>query len=103
MKFNIRSFRDDAFDSSDIKFKKHNNHSIITCSRQTGLCPTFGSIKVNENLKIVAGSPTMGAFVIEALMKRSFGKDSINNIKKLINKNYEICNTMQTKNGLVYL
>lgn len=70
-------------------FKKHNIHSIITCSRQTGLGPTFGSIKVNENLKIVAGSPALGAYVIEALMKRSFGKDSINNIKKLINKNYK--------------
>lgn len=81
----LDSFRDNVFDSHDINFKMHNNHSLITCSHQIESSPTFGSIKVNENLKIVAGSPAMGAFVIEALMKRSY---CINDIKKLIYKNY---------------
>ena len=85
----LDSFRDNVSNIDYIKFKTHNNHSIITSSYQTGFSPTFATIRVNKYLKIVAGSPAMGAYVIETLMKRSLGKNSINGIKKLVYGDYK--------------
>ena len=75
-------------DFADNIYKMHKNHTIVTSSHESGYSPTFGTIRINDNKKLVAGSPTMGAYIIEVLMKRSLCKNSINNIKRIVYGNH---------------
>ncbi|KAK8883144.1 hypothetical protein M9Y10_045792 [Tritrichomonas musculus] len=71
-------------------YQEHPNHYIITSAHVNGSSSTFSSIRIKESKKkIFAGSPTMGAFIIEALMASKLSGININNIKKRVYGNDE--------------
>ncbi|KAK8880982.1 hypothetical protein M9Y10_003690 [Tritrichomonas musculus] len=51
-------------DFADIPYKMHNNHSIVESFHESGYSPTFETIKINENQKLIAGSQAMSAYII---------------------------------------
>ncbi|KAK8841020.1 hypothetical protein M9Y10_027857 [Tritrichomonas musculus] len=69
-------------------YKMHPNHFIITSSHENGFSPTFGTMRINENRKFIAGSPAMSAYIIESLMNRSIGENSVGDIEKRVYGNY---------------
>ena len=74
----------------NICYQELPNHYIITSEHVNGSSSTFSSIKIKESKnKILAGSPTMGAFIIEALMASKLSGINIGNIKKKVYGNDE--------------
>lgn len=69
-------------------YKVHKNHFIINCSHENIYSQSFLTRQKNENKKFIADSPVMSAYIIESLMNRSIGKNSVNDIKKRVYRNH---------------
>ncbi|KAK8878407.1 hypothetical protein M9Y10_005179 [Tritrichomonas musculus] len=85
----IYHLRENKQNFADIQYKMHPNHSIVTSSHEKGPLPTYGTLRVNENTKIIPGSPAMASYIIEVLMNRSLSKKNIDKIKKMVYGDHE--------------
>ncbi|KAK8883542.1 hypothetical protein M9Y10_042636 [Tritrichomonas musculus] len=85
----LKNMKSNKQNFADKQYRMHPNHFIVTSSHENCRSPTYGTIRVNENTKIIPGSPVMASYIIEVLMNRSLSKKSINNIKKMVYGDYE--------------
>ena len=73
-----------GIDFENNRFKRPSNHLIITTTHSHGISPTYGTRRISESAKIIAGAPGIAAFITEVLLFPKEDGIQISRLEELI-------------------